>query len=444
MIPSAPVQPGRARKPAAPRLASVPGTLIVRFAPKAVRSAAPEPARLAAAAMALSPAVADPLDWLKRNAGLREVVPLFAGRAPRRGAAPAHRMAAVASVVRAEEEELAGFAVLRLDPRKPVAGVLRKLEGAKGIVLAEAMPARWLQADADPFVNRQWGLRAIRWFQARKPDAEGLAVAVVDTGVDEQHPDLQGVVRAYHHRGLKPADVVGHGTHVSGIIAALVDNDRGIAGVARTRLEVWKVFPDQPEQGEFYVDGERYLQALNAVRRSGARVLNLSLGGTQRSETEAILFRQLDVRGVVVAAAMGNAGDQGSPTTYPAAYQGVLAVGAVAESLRRASFSNTGRHIGIAAPGVNILSTLPTRPAPPWRAESGYASWSGTSMATPHVAGGAALVLAGNPGWSAEQVKGRLRATAAKVPGMRGRPWSPAYGDGLLDLEAALRGAGTG
>ena len=135
---------------------------------------------------------------------------------------------------------------------------------------------------------------------------------------------------------------------------------------------------------------------------------------------------------------MGNAGDQGNPTMYPAAYPGVLAVGAVAESLRRASFSNTGRHIGISAPGVNVLSTLPTRPAPPYRSESEYASWSGTSMATPHVAGAAALVLARNPAWTAQQAKDRLRGTARKVAGMRGRPWTPSYGDGLLDLEAAL------
>jgi len=437
MIPSAPVPVGRARKPVPRHLSSIPGTFLVRFAAKAVRAAAPEPARLAVAARALPRAVAEPLDWLRRNAGLVEVVPLFAENVPRAPAAPAWRVATVASVVHAEEE-LAGFALLRLDPRKPPAALLRKLAGAKGIAFAEAMPARWVQAEADPFINRQWGLRAIRWFQAARPDAEVLVVAVIDTGVDESHPDLQGVVRAYHHRGLKAADVVGHGTHVSGIIAALVDNDQGIAGVARTRLEVWKVFPDEPEQGDFYVDGERYLKALNAVRRSGARVLNLSLGGTQRSETEAILFRQLDAAGVVVAAAMGNAGDEGNPTMYPAAYPGVLAVGAVAESLRRASFSNTGRHIAISAPGVNVLSTLPSRPAPPYRVETEYAAWSGTSMATPHVAGAAALVLARNPGWKAQQVKDRLRKTAAKLAGMRGRPWTPSYGDGLLDVEAAL------
>ncbi|HZY02699.1 MAG TPA: S8 family serine peptidase [Anaeromyxobacteraceae bacterium] len=438
MIPSAPVPVGRPRKAQLPRLASIPGTLIVRFAPRPVRAAAPEPAHLAAAAMALPAAVADPLDWLRRNAGLREVVPLFAGKAPRAAAAPAHRLAAAASVLQAEEEALAGFAVVRLDPKRPVGAVLRKLEGAKGIVLAEPMPARWVQAEADPLLNRQWGLRAIRWFQARRPVAKAVTVAVIDTGVDQDHPDLTGVVRAYHHPGLKAADVVGHGTHVSGIVAALVDNQQGIAGVARTRLEVWKVFPDEPEQGDFYVDGERYLKALNAVRRSGARVLNLSLGGTERSETEAILFRQLDVAGVVVAAAMGNAGDEGNPTMYPAAYPGVMAVGAVAESLRRASFSNTGRHIGISAPGVNVLSTLPTRAAPPYRRETEYAAWSGTSMATPHVAGAAALVLARNPAWTAKQVKERLRATAAKVAGMRGRAWTPSYGDGLLDLEKAL------
>jgi hypothetical protein len=437
MIPSAPIPVGRARTPAPRHLSYIPGTFIVRFAPKPVRAAAAEPARLAMAARALPSAVTGPLDWLRRNAGLKEVVPLFAEKVPRAAPGEAHRVAAVASVVHAEEE-LAGFALMRLDPRKPVAALLRKLSGAKGITLAEAMPARWIQAEADPFINRQWGLRAIRWFQARRPDAEALTVAVIDTGVDEGHPDLQGVVRAYHHRGLKAADVVGHGTHVSGTIAALVDNDQGIAGVARTRLEVWKVFPDEPEQGDFYVDGERYLQALNAVRRSGARVLNLSLGGTQRSETEAILFRQLDAARIVVAAAMGNAGEEGNPTMYPAAYPGVLAVGAVAESLRRASFSNTGRHIGISAPGVNILSTLPTRPAPPYRSESEYASWSGTSMATPHVAGAAALVLARNTGWTAQQAKDRLRGTATKVAGMRGRPWTPSYGDGLLNVEAAL------
>ncbi len=437
MIPSAPAPVGRTRKPAPGHLAFIPGTFIVRFAPKPVRAAAPEPARLAAVARALPPAVAEPLDWLRRNAGLEEVVPLFAEKVTRATPGEAHRVAAVASVVHAEEA-LAGFALLRLDPRKPAGALLRKLAGAKGIALAEAMPARWIQAEADPFINRQWGLRAIRWFQAVRPDAEALAVAVIDTGVDQDHPDLQGVVRAYHHRGLKAADVVGHGTHVSGVIAALVDNDEGIAGVARTRLEVWKVFPDQPEQGDFYVDGERYLKALNAVRRSGARVLNLSLGGTQRSETEAILFRQLGAAGIVVAAAMGNAGEEGSPTMYPAAYPGVLAVGAVGEALRRAAFSSTGRHIGISAPGVNVLSTLPARPAPPYRTEIEYAAWSGTSMATPHVAGAAALVLAKNPGWTAQQVKDRLRGTATKLAGMRGRPWTPSYGDGLLNVQAAL------
>jgi subtilisin family serine protease len=438
IIPPAPVPVGRARKPAPRHLSSIPGTFIVRFAAKLVRASALEPVPQGAAARALPRALAEPLDWLRANAGLKEVVPLFAGKAPRAARGEAHHAAAVASVVRAEEEALAGFALLRLDPRKPVAALLRRLAGAKGIDLAEAMPARWIQGEADPFINRQWGLRAIRWFQAARPDAEAVAVAVIDTGVDPDHPDLQGVVRAYHRGGSKAADLVGHGTHVSGIIAALVDNDQGIAGVARTRLEVWKVFADEPEQGDFYVDGERYLKALNAVRRSGARVLNLSLGGTQRSETEAILFRQLDAGGIVVAAAMGNAGEEGSPTMYPAAYPGVLAVGAVGEALRRAGFSSTGRHIGISAPGVNVLSTLPTRPAPPYRTETEYASWSGTSMATPHVAGAAALVLAKNPGWTAQQVKDRLRGTASKLAGMRGRPWTPSYGDGLLDLEAAL------
>ncbi len=427
-VPPAPERP--------PRPATVPGTLVVRFAPRAVRAAVPEPAPIAAAARALPRALTDPLDWLVRNAGLREVVPLFAGRSRRREPRP-HRAAAVRSVVRAEDE-LAGFAVLKVDPRLPASRIVRRLEGAPGIALAEPMPARWPQAEVDPLLNRQWGLRPIRWFQAKKPSATGVVVAVVDTGVDASHPHLQGVVVRYHHGGLRAADVLGHGTHVCGIIAALVDNGQGIAGIARTRLEVWKVFPDEPIRGEFFVDGERYFRALDAVRRSGARVLNLSLGGTERSQTEAILFRQLEARGVVVVSAMGNAYQDGNPTVYPAAYPGVLAVGAVAETLRRAVFSSTGRHIALSAPGTNVLSTVPERAAPPYRSEVGYAAWSGTSMATPHVSGTAALLVAGNPGWTAQRVKDRLRKTAARLPGMRGREWTPSYGSGLLDVAAAL------
>ena len=204
------------------------------------------------------------------------------------------------------------------------------------------------------------------------------------------------------------------------------------------KVAVWKIFGDTPApDGEFYVDGERYLRALGEVRDAGVRVVNLSIGGTASSQTERLLFRRLEAARVTVAAAMGNEYQDGNPTEYPAAYQTVLAVGAVAETLRRAVFSNTGQHIALVAPGSNILSTLPTKGSA-FLSETDYAAWSGTSMATPHVAGAAALVSAKRPSWDAVQVKGRLTSSAQKLPAMGTNKRTAAYGSGLLDVKAAL------
>ena len=281
------------------------------------------------------------------------------------------------------------------------------------------------------------GLRSIRWFDASAPGAETITVAICDTGVDAAHPDLHDAVASYDHAGAGAADIVGHGTHVSGIVAARVNNDAGIAGVAACRVAMWKVFPDEPYQGNFYVDGTRFLRALNAVASSGAKALNLSLGGTQSSQAEQLVLDRLEQAGVTVVAAMGNEFANGNPTEYPAAYEHVLAVGAVAETDLRSPFSNTGKHIGIAAPGSDILSTLPTRPSA-YRPATRYASWSGTSMATPHVTAAAALVAAAHPDWTPGDVKEHLRGSARRAADAARGGFSETYGSGLLDLAAAL------
>jgi subtilisin family serine protease len=260
---------------------------------------------------------------------------------------------------------------------------------------------------------------------------------VLDTGIDTKHPDLRSVDIEYHHTGLTAQDVVGHGTHVAGIIAATTNNGVGITGIASCKLAVWKIFPDKPIFNDFYVESERYLQALHAVIGAGVKVVNLSIGGTASSQTEAMLFRRLADRGITVCAAMGNEYEEGNPRTYPAAYREVFAVGSVAENCRRSWFSNTGRHIDIVAPGSNILSTLPTVRSP-YRDETGYASWSGTSMAAPHVAAAAALVAARYPGKDVGQIKKHLHRTTTRLPDMKNRPWTPAYGRGLLNLKKAL------
>ncbi|TML28413.1 MAG: hypothetical protein E6G26_06180 [Actinobacteria bacterium] len=329
--------------------------------------------------------------------------------------------------------------IVWLDDREVSPQLLRTVESSPAVAFAERVPARWLSAveTADPRHNRQWGLRAIRWFDADVPDAGEVTVAICDTGVDEAHPDLQGVVSSYDHEGATATDIVGHGTHVSGIVGARSDDLAGVVGVARCRVAMWKVFPDESTAGNFYVDGSRFLRALNAVATSGAKVLNLSLGGTQSSQAEQLLFDRLERAGVTVVAAMGNEHDHGNPVEYPAAYDHVLAIGAVAETNRRSPFSNTGAHIGLAAPGSNVLSTLPTT-ASSVRPDTRYASWSGTSMATPHVAAAAAIVAGRHPDWTPADTKEHLRARAAKVTDMGGKSFTDEFGAGLLDIASLL------
>ena len=361
-------------------------------------------------------AVSEPFDWLIREAGAHRVEPLFDS----------------------DTDELRGMTLVEL-AQTVSPELLRRVESSPGTAFAEQVPARWLSAaaTADPRRNRQWGLRAIRWFESDRPAPSDVTVAICDTGVDGAHPDLDGAVATYDHEGAGATDVVGHGTHVSGIIAARANNEAGVVGVAGCRLAMWKVFPDRPVEGSFYVDGTSFLRALNAVAASGAKVLNLSLGGTQPSQAEQLLFDRLERAGVTVVAAMGNDYANGNPTEYPAAYEHVLAVGAAAETDRRSPFSNTGAHIGLAAPGSDILSTLPTT-ASGFRPDTKYASWSGTSMATPHVAAAAALVAAKHGDWTPADTKEHLRKTAARLADMGGQDWTQAYGNGLLDIAAAL------
>ncbi len=437
-----------------PHLDYAPGQIVLRVDEGAVRPYIEAGAAMSVeSARRLPDSVGEPLDFLRREAGARAVRPLFVSKRVRararatstRGgrslpARERQRIAVVASVAESESEELAGMTVVEVPKRQVSAELLRKVSSSPAIQFAEAMPARWLThaQQSQPTENRQWGLRAINWYQANRPEARDVIVAVLDTGVDANHPDLKGLSIDYHHDGLSSRDIVGHGTHVSGIISATTNNPVGINGVARCKLLVHKVFPDEPaDDGEYYVDGARYLRALNAIIDEGAKVLNLSLGGTIRSQAEQILFDRLERFGVTVVAAMGNEYEHDNPTEFPAAYDNVFAVGSTAETDLRSSFSNTGRHIQVVAPGSNILSTVPTSRSF-YRDEADYASWSGTSMATPHVAAAATLVAAKNPDWAPAEVKEQLIKSARKLTDMKGKAWTQAYGNGLLDLEQAL------
>jgi subtilisin family serine protease len=289
-------------------------------------------------------------------------------------------------------------------------------------------------------------------------------VAVLDSGIEKEHPDLRGRVAGYvyAHPDVPNVsgerDIIGHGTHVSGTVAALINNNLGINGICNCRLLAWKIFDDQEDFFRdafvylYFVDTVMYMRALADCLEQGVDVINLSIGGGGRPDPqEQQLFDALLASGTVIVAAMGNEREDGSPISYPAAIPGVIAVGATSIDDTVAEFSNHGDHISLSAPGVAIWSTLPRYPGQsgfdavlgpgnrpvkgrPRRRETDYGAWDGTSMASPHVAAAAALLTAKHGRLGPEETRRRLMRKSDRVAGMGGANFHPDFGAGRLNL----------
>ncbi|WP_096155439.1 MULTISPECIES: S8 family peptidase [Bacillus] len=252
----------------------------------------------------------------------------------------------------------------------------------------------------------------------------GVKVAILDTGIDASHPDLNVAGGASFVSGEPNAltDGNGHGTHVAGTVAAL-NNNVGVLGIAYdVDLYAVKVLGS---------DGSGTLagiaQGIEWSIANGMDVINMSLGGSTGSSTLKQASDNAYNSGIVVVAAAGNSGNFfGLINTigYPARYDSVIAVGAVDANNNRASFSSVGNELEVMAPGVNILSTLPG---------NSYGSLNGTSMASPHVAGAAALMLAKNPNLTNVQVRQKLSQTATNL----GSKFY--FGNGVINVEKALQ-----
>ena len=256
----------------------------------------------------------------------------------------------------------------------------------------------------DPMYPTMWALQKINMPQAWDSFQGGseVIVAIADSGVNYNHPDIpRNIIKGLDaiNNDMDPMDDHGHGTHVAGTIGAVTNNGVGVAGIAPppVRLMAIKVLAGSGS-GDFASISRGMAWAVE----NGAKVINMSLGGPQGSTTLHNAIKSAVAAGVTVVAASGNANTQ---TGYPAAYPEALSVGATDQSDNRASFSNYGK-VEIAAPGVGIQSTLMS---------GGYGPLSGTSMASPHVAGVAGLLLSKNPSLSPAQVEQYLRDGADPI-----------------------------
>jgi subtilisin family serine protease len=263
----------------------------------------------------------------------------------------------------------------------------------------------------DPYAQYAWGIPKVGANQAwGTSTGSGVKVAVLDCGIHGTHPDLVGqvILEKNFSASATVDDRCNHGTHVAGTIAALTNNGVGVPSVAPgARLLNGKVLSDAGN-GTF-TDFEN---GLRWAADNGARVVNLSLGADipcPASTQAAVNYARS--KGVVVVAAAGNSGL--SHAAAPANCSGVVAVGASDQGDVRASFSNTGTGVAVAAPGVGIGSTV----NPDVNGGVLYASGSGTSMAAPHAAGVVALLWTSRYGTSVDAVIDRLESTAVHIAG---------------------------
>lgn len=234
----------------------------------------------------------------------------------------------------------------------------------------------------------------------------GVKVAVIDSGVQTNHPELSGKVTTKNINNLGTSDLTGHGTHVAGIIAAKLGNSgQGGAGIAPdASILSLRVFYE--EDGIVGADDADVIRAINSAVDSGAWIINMSFGNPYYNSKMQEAIDKAASRGVTLVAAMGNANT--NTIEYPAGYNNVIAVGATDRGGNKAHFSSYGAWADISAPGQNIMSTYPT---------NDYFAMDGTSMAAPVVSGVAALYMSVYGRQSSAQMEKILKANVTKVNG---------------------------
>lgn len=379
-----------------------------------------------------------------------------------------------------QEEEIGDYVLVRFHDHQPeLASSLAQLSRLPEIAQAQfnhvlrttgrpAAPSQnW--APNDSLFPAQWALATLRATTAWRTTtgAANVLIAVIDTGIELDHPDLQPNLWSnaaedlngngrldgadvngsdddgngfiddvigwdftdapnfpdgsdYRDRDNDPSDENGHGTAVSGIIAAVADNRIGIAGLAPG----CKVMALRAGTSRGLLEEDDVAAAVVYAVQNGSRVINMSFGDVVVSPLLRDVMQFAHRRGVVLVAAAGN--DASAAPNFPAAYSETISVGASDANDRLASFSNYGTTVDLVAPGVDILTT--TR-------QQGYSRFSGTSAAAPFVAALAGLLLARSPDWSNDMIRAALQNTAVDL-GAAG--WDRFFAAGRIEAAAAL------
>ena len=275
-----------------------------------------------------------------------------------------------------------------------------------------------------------WGVDRIDAEEVwRRNEGEGINVAVIDTGVDPDHPDLMANIEG-KYSAIPPNihtvdDRYGHGTHVAGTIAA-ISNEIGVVGVG-PKIDLWIVkasaggillLKDLLESYDFVIN-----TWFDDDPNNNIQVVSMSYGGGYSAPEAEMLQKAWDI-GIILVAAAGN---EGGAVIYPAALPFVIAVSAMNIDDQITGWSNSGPEIDLAAPGSGITSTY---------LRGGYATWSGTSMATPHVSASAALAIASHPRMTSQEI---VQLLFDKAEDLGDSGFDCLFGHGLVDAQAVGR-----
>ncbi len=306
-----------------------------------------------------------------------------------------------------------GIQVVKVPPGKAL-GKVRDYGREAAVEFCEPdFVAYALEVPNDPYFGEQWGMTKVEGPEAWDVTTgeSAVRIAILDTGVDQDHEDL--MAKIVSNKNFSTSNTVddryGHGTHVAGIAAAATNNGKGVAGLGYDCAIMNVKVLDDKGSGYYSWIANGIIWAAD----NGARVICMSLGGRSGSSTLQSAVNYAWSKGVVIVAAAGNNGN--SNPVYPAYYSNCIAVAATDQNDAKASWSSYGSWVDVAAPGVAIYSTLPNHSNSIGMLN--YGSLSGTSMATPHVAGLAGLVWASLYGTSNADVRSRIESTCDAVPG---------------------------